>query len=369
MDATPLRLFLAGDVMTGRGVDQILEHQVDPVLYESSVRDARTYVELAEQANGPIPRRVDPGYIWGEALAILEDEAPSARIVNLETAITDRGSPWPGKGIHYRMHPANVDVLAVAGIDCCSVANNHTLDWSVAGLGQTMETLAGAGIAATGAGSDVEAAWRPVAIDMGAGRRLIVVSMATTTSGAPPGWKAQPDREGIALVDGLSDRDVDRVAAAIAGVAGPDDLVVASIHWGPNWGYRVPDAHQRFAHRLIDVAGVDVVHGHSSHHPLGIEVYQGRLVIYGCGDLINDYEGIGGHDQYRPELGALYLASLGEDGELGSLDIVPTRMRRMRLERAGADDVEWMAGMLGREGARFGVGVELAGPGRIRVGG
>ena len=152
MVATPLRLFLAGDVMTGRGVDQILQHQVEPVLYESSVSDARTYVDLAERANGPIPRRVDPGYIWGNALALLDDEAPAVRIVNLETAITDRGSAWPAKGIHYRMHPANVDVLAVARIDCCSVANNHDeVEW-MAGMLSWESSRFGVGVEVAGAG-------------------------------------------------------------------------------------------------------------------------------------------------------------------------------------------------------------------------
>jgi poly-gamma-glutamate capsule biosynthesis protein CapA/YwtB (metallophosphatase superfamily) len=72
------------------------------------------------------------------------------------------------------------------------------------------------------------------------------------------------------------------------------DIVVASIHWGGNWGYRIPSAHIAFAHALIDKSQVDVIHGHSSHHPIGLEVYKGKLVIYGCGDFINDYEGISG---------------------------------------------------------------------------
>ena len=89
----------------------------------------------------------------------------------------------------------------------------------------------------------------------------------------------------------------------------PGDVVVASIHWGSNWGYDVPATHTDFAHRLID-AGVDVVHGHSSHHPRPIEVYQGKLILYGCGDLIDDYEGIGGYQKYRDDLRLLYFATV-----------------------------------------------------------
>ncbi len=87
----------------------------------------------------PIPRRVDPEYIWGEALAVLDDARLSARIINLETAVTERGDPWPGKGIHYRMHLDNLDCITAAGIDCCVLANNHILDWSVPGLEQTLD--------------------------------------------------------------------------------------------------------------------------------------------------------------------------------------------------------------------------------------
>ena len=63
-----MRLFLCGDVMTGRGIDQALSHPVNPILYESYVRDAREYVALAEKANGPIPRPLSVDYIWGDAL-------------------------------------------------------------------------------------------------------------------------------------------------------------------------------------------------------------------------------------------------------------------------------------------------------------
>jgi Putative enzyme of poly-gamma-glutamate biosynthesis (capsule formation) len=72
------------------------------------------------------------------------------------------------------------------------------------------------------------------------------------------------------------------------------DIVVASIHWGGNWDYKVPREQREFAHKLIDEAGVDVIHGHSSHHIKGIEVYRGKLIMYGCSDLLNDYEGISG---------------------------------------------------------------------------
>ena len=113
-----LRLFLCGDVMTGRGIDQILPHPSHPEIHESYLSSAVQYIEVGERASGPIPRGVDYTYVWGEALARLADAGPDLRIVNLETAVTTSGDYWPVKGIHYRMHPANLPVLAAAGIDC-----------------------------------------------------------------------------------------------------------------------------------------------------------------------------------------------------------------------------------------------------------
>ena len=134
-------LFVCGDVMTGRGIDQILPDPSAPELQESCVRDAREYVALAEQVNGPLARPVDFRYIWGDALAELDRVSPHARIINLETSITTSDTYWPGKGIHYRMNPRNVPCLTAARVDVCALANNHVLDFGYAGLEETLRTL------------------------------------------------------------------------------------------------------------------------------------------------------------------------------------------------------------------------------------
>ncbi|QTF93837.1 CapA family protein, partial [Halomonas sp. BM-2019] len=130
----------------------------------------------------------------------------------------------------------------------------------------------------------------------------------------------------------------------------PGDLAVASVHWGGNWGYRVPEAHRRLAHRLID-AGADLIHGHSSHHPKGLERYRDRPILYGCGDLINDYEGIRGHEAYFPELTVLVGARWHPGRrEWLALWLTPLRRRRLRLEHATADEADWLAETLNRHG-------------------
>jgi len=139
----------------------------------------------------------------------------------------------------------------------------------------------------------------------------------------------------------------------------PGDVVVVSLHWGGNWGFGIPDEQRRFARALVDRAGVDVVHGHSSHHVKGIEVHRDRLLLYGCGDFLNDYEGIGSLEAFRGDLGAMFLPRLdAQSGRLLELTLVPTRIRRFRVERAPAEGVRWLAGVLEREGHDLGTGVE-----------
>ncbi|MEV7521465.1 CapA family protein [Streptomyces sp. NPDC091371] len=348
MQGDPITLCLAGDVMLGRGVDQILPHPGDPALAEAYLRDARSYVELAEAANGPIPRPVDFSWPWGDALRILERAAPDAVVLNLETSVTRSDDFAPGKGVHYRMHPANLPCLAAARPDVCVLANNHVLDFGRRGLAETLDVLAGAGFAVAGAGRDRAGARRAARVAVGDGRRVLVLSFGMPSSGIPPSWAAAADRSGVDYVAEASDGAAAEVVGRIRRVKRPGDIVVASVHWGSNWGYAVPRDQVRFAHALVD-GGADVVHGHSSHHPRPLELYRGKLIAYGCGDLVNDYEGISGHETYRDDVRPLYFPSLDPDGgTLRELRVAAFRARRMRLCTATPEDCRWLRGLLGR---------------------
>ena len=392
-----LRLFLCGDVMTGRGVDQALSHPVNPVLYEPYVRDAREYVHLAEKAHGSIPRPLSFDYIWGDALQELEQAEvaepasgrqslqsneydrsgkatrrrwttqpletsgcpPGAkrvdfRIVNLETAVTSAETPWPGKGIHYRIHPQNIGCLSVAHISACALANNHVLDWGYDGLTETLQTLNAAGIAYSGAGNDAQEAMQPAVLKTPANDRVLLFSFGSTTSGIPSEWKATSISPGVNLLEDLSEATAARVCDQMRTHQQPGDLIVASIHWGSNWGYEITSEQIAFAHHLIE-QGIAIVHGHSSHHVKAIEVFRGRLILYGCGDFITDYEGISGYETFRGDLALLYLVELDSDsGELIAARLVPMQMRRFRLERASARDARWLCNLLNEIGKRFG---------------
>lgn len=364
----PVTLFLCGDVMTGRGIDQVLPHPSSPEIHEPYMTSARGYVRLAEELNGTIPAPVAFDYIWGDALPELERVSPHLRIINLETAVTRSDSYWPHKGINYRMHPGNIPCIEAAGVDACVLANNHVIDWGFTGLMETLDTLAAASIKSAGAGADLETASAPVLFDLGSGRRVILLALAHTSSGVPPQWQAAPGRAGVYLVDSLSDSAVARIAERVRAVKQRGDLVVATIHWGGNWGYAIPREQQRFAHGLIDHAAVDVVHGHSSHHPRAIEVYHERPILYGCGDFLNDYEGIRGHDEFRGDLVLMYFVTLEpRSGSLLRLHMTPLQIRKFQLQQPGKSDRQWLAHTMARECRRFGTDVKSVEAGRLEL--
>ncbi|MFE5581716.1 CapA family protein [Kitasatospora sp. NPDC056531] len=365
MGADPVRLFLCGDVMLGRGVDQILPHPGDPTLREPYLWDALTYVESAEAVNGPIPRPVDFSWPWGETLRLLDDAAPDVRVVNLETSVTRSDDFAPNKEVHYRMAPANLPCLAAGRPDACVLANNHVLDFGRLGLEETLGTLEHAGLRAVGAGRDAGAARRPAIVPVDGGRRVLIFAFGTASSGIPPTWAAARDHAGLALVSETSNADAAEVADRVRRVKQPGDIVVVSIHWGSNWGYHVSRAQIRFAHALID-GGVDVVHGHSSHHPRPVEVYRGKLILYGCGDFIDDYEGISGYEEYRDDLRLLYFVSVEPDtGELVGACMAPVQARQMRLTLASHEDSQWVREILDRTSRVFGSRIDLGPDGML----
>ncbi len=354
-----LTLFLCGDVMTGRGIDQVLPYSVDPKIYEAYVKNAKDYVRLAERKNGSIPQPVSYTYIWGDALQVWQQVEPDLKLINLETSITEQPEPWPGKEVQYRMHPNNVEVLTAAGIDFCSLANNHTMDWGRAGLLETLQTLSNANIAFAGAGENKAVASTPAILNTAKGR-VVILAYGSETSGVYRSWAATENEPGVNLLPDMSDATVQMISEQVTQVKRAGDVVVLSIHWGSNWGYDVPPVQQRFAHQLIDKAGIDLVFGHSSHHPRGIEVYNGKLIIYGAGDFINDYEGISSHEQYRGDLSLMYFPKLDPaTGKLLSLLMVPMQIKNFRLSYTSRQDARWLADVLDKESEAFGSGVAL----------
>ena len=352
-----VKLFLAGDVMTGRGIDQLLATPSCPKLYESYMKDARAYVRLAEREKGfsmetPVPWE----YIWGDTLSVLDEMEVDFRIINLETSVTESIEYWPNKGIHYKMHPLNIPCLEAAKIDVASLANNHVLDWGRTGLAETLESLHAHGIQTVGAGMNLEAASRPAVLkklpNTADERRVLVFAFGTPSAGIPGEWAATATKPGVNFLPDFTDASIESAKQTIEQYRQAGDIIVVSIHWGGNWGHDVPEGQRRFAHALAS-AGVDVVFGHSSHHVKRVEKIGRTLVLYGCGDFINDYEGIDfdlqGHDNdlYRADLARIYVAECDEkDVQLRTKTM---QMNQFQLGRASPADEAWMEQRFGLE--------------------
>ena len=243
-----MSLFLSGDVMLGRGIDQILLHPSQPQLHEPHVDSALDYVHLAEEA-GRIPRHVDPAYVGGDVLAVLHDRKPAALFINLETAITRGSKPWP-KGINYRMHPANVGCLTAAQIDCCVLANNHVLEGQD-GLLETMATLrseqefARPGRPAGGRGgrtSGVAARQRP---------KIAGLRSGFDDSGVPRDWAATDRRAGVNLLPTCRCKPR-RPLRKQRGLPVSRGCVGRVAALGQQLGLDLPHAQRTFAHALVD---------------------------------------------------------------------------------------------------------------------
>ena len=335
--------------MLARGIDQIQRQSCPPQLHESFVKDARIYVQLAEEKNGAVTQPVDSSYVWGAALSEFEQQQPDLKLINLETAVTLCDDFCP-KGINYRMHPKNIGILSSAKINGCVLGNNHVLDWGRTGLSETLDTLHKAEIKFAGAGKDKVEASKPMLFNFPGKGRVLVFSYGMPSSGVVPGWEATSTSSGVNILKDLSHLSVEMIRDRIQAVKQPNDIVILSVHWGGNWGYKISQEEINFAHSLIDDAGVDVVHGHSSHHPKCIEVYKHKLILYGCGDFINDYEGISGHDQFRGELSLMYFVTLSfRTGNLLRLDLTPTQMKKLQVQFASSQDAQWLVNLLNRE--------------------
>ena len=225
---------------------------------------------------------------------------------------------------------------------------------------ETLATLERLKIRSAGAGRNAFEAAAPATLDLANDARLLVFSFGAVTSGIPRSWAATTDIPGVNLLTRLSEADARQAAEYIVNIKKPGDLVVVSLHWGSNWGYEVPGDQKLFARTLIDRADVSVVHGHSSHHAKAIEVYHKRLILYGCGDFLNDYEGIRGYEEYRSDLSLMYFVDIEPTtGNLAALEIIPLQIRNFQLKHPQRQDIGWVQRTLQRECRQFGAGIVL----------
>ena len=344
-----VRLFLAGDFMPARGVDCVLPHALDDAraaLRETCCRHAREYVQLALRAStlSSAPKHTFTS-VLGDLLIEKRSRAPCFSMVNLETALTSTSDDFWPKPVCYRASEKNgIGLLETLGVDAVTIANNHALDFSLRGFKDTVRALeASETLDFVGGGTNVDEAFQWKRFRSG----ISALGVCFENSGVPLEWRATTNAPGLALV--ADDDDLRRLFSTVREEKRlhPSSTIVVSCHWGSNWGWHVTPKIENIAKRLVE-SGCDVVHGHSSHHPRRCELYENKLIMYGCGELLNDYEGIGDHEEFPASkfAGDLRFAYFPElDGSarraFARMDIVVLRQTNcFALERANADAVE-----------------------------
>ncbi|MFI5058297.1 MAG: CapA family protein [Candidatus Acidiferrales bacterium] len=290
----PLELLLLGDCMLGRLVNEVLE-------------------------NAP------PEYPWGDTLPILH--SADWRLCNLECVISDRGEPWSAypKAFHFQSAAKNIEVLKIAEINAVSLANNHVLDYGYDAMFEMLEILDRARIVHSGAGMNLAQASRVAAAEV-SGRKIGLLAFTDNESD----WEATKDWPGVFFVPtNINDPRASRLLDIIREQREAVDFLIVSAHWGSNWGYTPPKDHVALAHALVD-AGADVVFGHSSHVFRGIEFYQGRTILYGAGDFVDDYAV---DKTERNDQSFIYVIDV-QERIAQSLRLYPTLIRGCRSFRA-----------------------------------
>ena len=295
----------------------------------------------------------DPEGVWGSTLPRLREL--DALVGNLECCVSDRGERWPDKTYYFRSPPSfATPALEAAGASFVSLANNHVLDYREPALRDTRRRLADADIARAGAGRDADAALEPATFEAGdltvAAFGLTDQSTAFAATAAGPGTAfARLDpavRETRAIVGDV----LGRVAET------EPDVVVASLHWGANWETEPRAVHERFGRWLVE-QGVDVVHGHSAHVLQGVEVYEGRPIIYDAGDFVDDYVSYRDREGVYNKRSALFELVV-RDGRPVALDVLPTDVADETASLADGEVARWVRHTLAERSAPYDTAVE-----------
>lgn len=271
-------------------------------------------VDKILQSRGPL-------HPWGNTLPLLQKA--DLTIVNLECVIAAGGRPFERwrKVFHFRAGRYAIDSLKLAGIDCVTLANNHVLDFEVEALLEMLELLENSGIAYTGAGRSLQECRRPALLEA---RGAKVAVLAFTDN--EPGWAATPSTPGTNWIPvTLEEASLEPVRQAIlAARASGAELVIFTMHWGPNMVERPPAHFRQFARAVVNL-GADVYFGHSAHIFQGIEIFNRRPIIYDAGDFVDDYA----VDPYlRNDRGLLFLLHWGAAPAMElEVELVPVRIQ------------------------------------------
>ena len=364
-------LNFVGDVMLGRLIDQLFPQHV----HEPSERN----IIQSFKSSNPKLSNYNHNSPWGDTTPLFRTQ--DLNLINLETAATTHVDKWPDKVFNYRMHPANITALHAANIHYAGLANNHTLDFREAGLVDTVNTVKEAGVAFAGAGHDEQEATRPAILQLPSSSSSPPLQVYIwAASDHPSDWSSIPNFHSIDYTSRTRARIRDLIAQTSPSPSSSTSVLkVFSCHWGPNYAWCPSQETREFAHFLVDECGIDIVHGHSSHHVQGVEAYKGKLVIYGCGDFVDDYALV---EEYRNDLGGVWRVVVQQKQQQGDerdgakvlvkrLEMFPTKIEKFAARRLKAEeeDARWVRGKVKELSEELGteVVVEEEGEGRIIV--
>lgn len=300
---------LAGDVMIGRGVNATITNK-------------------------------GYSYPWGNVLQVLKNT--DINIINLEAALTNSDKKVY-KVFNFKATPDRIETLTEACVTVANLANNHILDFSEEGLIETIQTLNEAGIKHTGAGMNAVAAGKPVILTL-KNNRLGVLGFTDNESG----WKAGTNTSGVNYIDISNKEDCNKALAAIGKLRKETDLVIVSIHWGPNMKESPEWYFIDFAHAMVE-HGADIIHGHSAHNFQGIEVYKHKLILYDTGDFVDDYA----VDSYLRNDHSFFFKVEVSKKRIEKLVLVPVLISNNQVNLATGEDYKWCMERMQQLSAKF----------------
>jgi poly-gamma-glutamate synthesis protein (capsule biosynthesis protein) len=277
--------------------------------------------------------RADPQHVLDPVKPVLS--AADLAMVNVETAITERGDPVPGKNYHFRSPAQTFEALRAAGVDVVNMANNHALDYGPTGLQDTFAAIKASKLAVVGIGHDADEAYRPYRTTIKGQRIAIVSATDWLEPELVPAWSATDSQPGLAF-----SIDRTRLLDEVTKVRPQVDTLVVFLHWGTEETWCASGEQQDLATALLG-AGADIVVGSHAHRVFGAGKVGTALVAYGLGNFVYWRE-----DGESGRSGVLQVTATGRDVDAYSW--VPARITNgIPVPETGAaadaDVAEWSA--------------------------
>lgn len=252
----------------------------------------------------------DPASAFGPVTGVFAES--DLTIVNLETAVTTRGTAEP-KQYLFKAPPSAYQAVRAAGVDAVSLGNNHVLDYGRVGLADSVTHAAAAGVPVFGAGATAAQAWAPWLVEVN--RTKLAFIGISQVHELESSWVATDARAGVAHA-----RDAERSAQAVRDAAQQADFVVVYMHWGRE-GRDCPTAEMRTFAQLLADAGADLIVGTHAHLLLGDGWLGDTFVAYGLGNFLWWW-----NDAYSNDTGVLRVTL--RDRRIAGTELIPAHIDR-----------------------------------------